>query len=72
MPYTSCGPEPVVDTTPTFIVFQKTPFSGIVINGASTDWCSTSGMGGKSGDHIKQITYNALNKLMSGLPVFTE
>lgn len=60
------------ETTATFIVFKKSAQSGIVMNTASTDWCSGSGMGGRSGNTIKTITYNALTKLLNNQPVFSE
>lgn len=58
------------ETNATFIVFKKAPASGIVINTATTNWCSYSGMGGSSGDLIKAITLNALTKLVLDAPVF--
>lgn len=61
----------VTETTATFIVFRKTPTSGIVINTSSTDWCSSNGMGGQSATTIKQITHNALTKLLNNEPVFS-
>jgi hypothetical protein len=61
-----------VDTYGTFIVFRRKPTSGVVINTASTDWCSSAGMGGTHGDMIKKITLNALTKLKNGETVFTE
>lgn len=61
----------LVKTVGTFIAMQKTPTSGIIINTASTDWCSKYGMGGKDGDKIKQITINALNLLLEDKNVFT-
>ena len=60
-----------VETTATFIVFQKSPTSGIIVNTASTDWCSASGMGGTSGTVIKKITHNALIKLLNNDRVFS-
>lgn len=60
------------ETTATFIVFQRTKEGGMIINTASTDWCSSSGMGGKSANAIKRITYNALHKLVNGVRVFRE
>lgn len=60
------------ETTATFIIFRKSSSSGVVINMATTDWCSTGGMGGSSGDAIKMITRNALYKLVDGHPVFTD
>jgi hypothetical protein len=62
----------VVDTYGTFIVFRRKSASGVVINTASTDWCSSGGMGGVHGDMIKKITLNALTKLKNGETVFTE
>lgn len=61
-----------VETYGTFIVFRRTPSSGVVINVASTDWCSSEGMGGVDGEKIKKITSNALTKLTNGETVFTE
>jgi hypothetical protein len=62
----------VSETVGTFIVFRRTPSSGIIINTASTDWCSSNGMGGESADKIKKITYNAITKLLRGDAVFAE
>ena len=60
------------DTTPTFIVMQKTNTSGIVVNVGSLSWCSSSGMGNAtSGDRVKMITQNAIVKLLGGANVFT-
>lgn len=60
------------ETTGTFIVFRKKPGSGIIVNTSSCDWCSTNGMGGRSGSIIKKITYNALHKLVNNVQVFSE
>lgn len=60
-----------VETNATFIVFRKKPGSGIIVNTATTDWCSSGGMGGPSGDVIKKITHNALTKLVNDAPVLT-
>lgn len=59
------------ETAATFIVMQKTQTSGVIVNAATTGWCSETGMGGKSGEHIKQITFNAFDKLLKGQSVFT-
>jgi hypothetical protein len=61
-----------VETYGTFIVY-KPPYrsSGYIINTASTDWCSSDGMGGSSGEIIKKITYNAVTKLVNNQPVFS-
>lgn len=52
----------------TWIAFKKTKTSGIVINTASTDWCSHRGMGS---DEIKKITLNMINKLLRSENVFS-
>ena len=62
----------VTETTATFIVFRKSSNSGLVINTGTTDWCSTGGMGGSSGQAVKVITRNALVKLVDGDAVFTD
>jgi len=60
------------ETIATFIVFQKTTASGIIINMASDCWCSSTGFGSaKSGNQIKAITRNAIYKLLNGLSVFS-
>lgn len=52
----------------TWIVFKKAEKSGIVINTASTDWCSHRGMGS---DEIKKITLTMVNKLLRNENVFS-
>jgi hypothetical protein len=61
----------VKQTAGTFIVFQRRPTSGIVINTGSTNWCSVDGMGGTSGTAIRRITRNAIVKLLSKESVFS-
>ena len=58
-------------TVHTFIVYQRTATSGIIINPASTNWCNTYGFGGRSGAQLKLITKNAINLLMTGQNVFS-
>jgi hypothetical protein len=58
-------------TIPTFIVFQKSVTSGVVINAGSTEWCGPGGMGGKSADAIQKITLNSIVKLLEGKQVFS-
>jgi hypothetical protein len=62
----------VKQTYPTFIVTQRTKKSGIIINTGTTDWCSSRGIGGISGDAIKKITLNAITKLLNDENVFSE
>jgi hypothetical protein len=53
----------------TWIVFKPTRSSGIVINTASTDWCSYRGIGSNS--DIEKITLNMINKLLKNEKVFS-
>jgi hypothetical protein len=62
----------VKETAGTFIVFRKTAHSGVIVNTSSCDWCSSNGMGGRSGNIIKKITYNAIEKLTSDAEIFSE
>jgi hypothetical protein len=66
------GSRSGAETLATFFVMKATKTSGIIINMASSDWCSASGVGNPtSGDKIKAITKNAIEKLASGKPVFS-
>lgn len=58
------------ETIGTFIAFQKTETSGVVVNTASYSWCSDAGMGGTDGSQIKIITRNAIDLLLKGQSVF--
>ncbi|MGZ3722722.1 MAG: N,N-dimethylformamidase beta subunit family domain-containing protein, partial [Bdellovibrionales bacterium] len=62
-----------VKTVPTFIAFQKTESSGIVVNTASTNWCSFEGLGfpGVAGERIRKITENIIFGLLNGKPIFS-
>ena len=61
-----------LETFPTFIAMQATPTSGIIVNMASCDWCSPSGVGElKAGHSLKVITKNAIRKLLDGSPIFS-
>jgi hypothetical protein len=60
-----------VKTTPSFIVFQKTKSSGVIINAASMNWCST-GFIQSSSDEIKKITFNCIDFLINDKNVFSE
>jgi hypothetical protein len=60
---------PTNDHTPglgTFIVFQKNPTSGTVVNVASTNWCSPAGIGGTNKLKIQTITKNMIDRSLSG------
>ena len=56
----------------TFIVFQKSATSGIIINTGSMNWCSITGMNGKNRFKIRKITRNMMDKLILGLNVFSD
>jgi hypothetical protein len=56
------------DSVATWIVFRRTKSSGIIINAASTDWCSSEGMGD---ENVKKITLNMINKLLKKGNVFS-
>jgi len=56
---------------PLFLIFQKTPTSGYVINTSSTDWCY-KGFLGQDSDIIKQITINAIDLLLMNKNIFSE
>ena len=58
------------ETNGTFIAFQKTETSGVVVNTASYSWCSDTGIAGTDGNKIKTITKNAIDLLVKGLSVF--
>jgi hypothetical protein len=51
-------------TNGTWIIIQPNIHSGIIINTASTDWCSASGMKGNHSKMIKKITLNMINLLL--------
>lgn len=56
----------------TFIIFQKTPTSGVVLNTASTDWCGPHGMGGPDSVAIRKITDNVLKAMLSNKNLFSK
>jgi hypothetical protein len=53
----------------TWIVYQPARSAGIVINTASTDWCSQRGIGVNS--EIQKITRNMIQKLLKNENVFS-
>ena len=53
-----------VDTTATWMVFQKKLSSGFVLNGASTDWGSANGIGGSDKARFKIIVRNMMDLLL--------
>lgn len=55
----------------TFIVFQKNPSSGTVVNVASTNWCSPTGIGGLDQIKIETITKNMIDLSLNNGNLFT-
>lgn len=53
----------------TWIVAKPTKKSGIIINTATTDWCSDQGIGAST--QIRTITMNMINKLLNKKNVFS-
>lgn len=54
----------------TFIAFQKTHTSGTVVNVASTNWCSATGMGGVDKEKIETITKNMIERSLNNESLF--
>ena len=52
----------------TWVVFKRSKTSGIIINTATTDWCSSMGI---SHEDVKKITLNMIKKLMAKQNVFS-
>jgi hypothetical protein len=59
------------DRVATWVALQRAPTSGVIINGASTDWCSPNGVAGADDARIKQIIRNMIEALVSEQSVFT-
>jgi len=47
-----------------WIVMQKTPESGVIINGGSTDWCSKTGMVVEDHKQVKHLIKNMIDLLL--------
>jgi hypothetical protein len=55
----------------TWVALQRTPTSGVIINCASTDWCSPYGVAGTDGARVRLITLNMIEALINRQSVFT-
>ena len=55
----------------TFMAFQKTHTSGTVVNVASTNWCSATGIGGVDKEKIETITKNMIERSLNNESLFT-
>ncbi len=56
----------------TFVVCQKTPDSGTVVNVASLDWCSPKGMGGIDKAKLETITKNMIDGTLNKSTLFSK
>jgi hypothetical protein len=65
------GPRNVADKVGTWIVYQRTATSGVVMNGASTNWCSYEGVQGTDGYRIRRIFLNMFDILVNKKSAFT-
>jgi hypothetical protein len=64
------GPTSVADNVATWIVYQRTATSGVIMNGASTNWCSRTGAFGTDGFRVRQIILNMLESLVKNQSLF--
>lgn len=67
---TESGKQLVADNVGTWIAYQRAAASGIVINGASTNWCSRHGAFGADGFRVRKIILNMMDILVRGDPLF--
>lgn len=68
--YCLSGPDGF-DRVATWVALQRTPTSGVIINCASTNWCSPTGVAGTDGARVRQITRNMIEALVNRQSVFT-
>lgn len=59
------------ESVATFIVYQPTATSGVVVNTASTDWCNSNTFFGVAGGKVQMITRNILDGLSRNSNLFT-
>ncbi len=64
------GTTEVGDHVGTWIASQRTATSGVVINGASTNWCSDTGVDGEDAVRVRQIIRNMIEILANHESVF--
>src|SRR5690606_24700305 len=55
-----------------FLIFQKTEDSGVVINTGSMDWCSPYGLGGKDSTTLRTVTDNMIEGLWKNIHLFSK
>jgi len=61
---TAVGVGSAAENVGTWLVYQRTGTSGVVMNGASTNWCSRTGAFGSDGFRIRAIILNMLEILV--------
>jgi hypothetical protein len=64
------GDDAVPNSVGTWIASQRTATSGVVINGASTNWCSNTGVDGEDSERVRQIILNMIEILANHESVF--
>ena len=69
--YDYCSTPDGSDRVATWVALQRTPTSGVIINCASTDWCSPNGVAGTDGARVRLITRNMIEALINRQSVFT-
>lgn len=55
----------------TWLAYQRSSSSGMIINGASTNWCSRTGAFGVDGFRVRQVIVNMIEILMRGESPFS-
>ena len=65
------GAGTVANSVGTWIAYQRTAASGVVINGASTNWCSYRGVQGTDGVRVRRIILNMLDILVNKKSAFS-
>jgi hypothetical protein len=58
------------DTVGAWIAMQRTSSSGVIINGASTDWCGRAGCAGADYLTLRQVIMNMIGLLANRGQVF--
>jgi len=64
------GPETPPNSVGTWIASQRTATSGVIISGASTNWCSSTGVDGENSVLVRQVIRNMIEILANHEPVF--
>ena len=65
------GAKQLPNSVGTWTVIQRAATSGVVMNGASTNWCSSTGVDGTDGMLVRKIILNMIDVLMTNQSVFS-